>query len=398
MSSACDGTQRPGPAGSLGSGVCPLLSLLPRSSAPGSWRATTTVRALALAADGTVDWSVGDVESQILPRSCNKPVQALGMVRAGLGLEGELLALACASHSGEPFHLEGVRRILAGAGLDESALQTPPDYPLEDVARDELIRAGGHRSSLAMNCSGKHAAMLATCVVNGWDTATYLDPEHPLQREIATTFAELTGEPVKTTAVDGCGAPLLSTSLVGLARAFGRLAAATEGPERRVADAIRAHPEHVSGTRRDEATLLRAVPGCDRQGGRGVVLRGRAAGRPGVRAQDRRRRGAGPADRDGRRARARRGHRRGRRGRRRRAQDRRARAARRRPPGGQHPGAGLTQPASGASSQPASGPSSRYDGTARHHCRARSQTSACAVPGGGSRVSSAARWPDMHSA
>jgi L-asparaginase II len=216
---------------------------------------------VVLAADGSVDWSVGDVESPVLPRSCNKPVQALGMLRAGLDLDGELLALASASHSGEPFHLEGVRRILAGAGLDESALQTPPDYPLDDQARDELLRAGGKRSSIAMNCSGKHAAMLATCAANGWDTGTYLDPAHPLQTTIAATFAELTGEPVEVTAVDGCGAPLLSTSLTGLARAFRALAVAGSGPERRVADAIRAFPEYTSGSRRDEAQLLRAVPG-----------------------------------------------------------------------------------------------------------------------------------------
>ncbi len=217
---------------------------------------------VTLAPDGSVEWALGEVEAQVLPRSCNKPIQALGMLRAGLDLDGELLALAAASHSGEPFHLEGVRRILAGAGLDESALQTPPDYPLDDEARDELLRAGGARSSVAMNCSGKHAAMLATCVSRGWDTDGYLDPGHPLQVAIAEAFADLTGEPVEVTAVDGCGAPLLSTSLTGLARAFRTLAVATGGPERRVADAIRAFPEHTSGTRRDEARLLRAVPGA----------------------------------------------------------------------------------------------------------------------------------------
>ena len=217
---------------------------------------------VALEADGRVAWSVGDVESPVLPRSCNKPLQAVGMLRAGLDLDGELLALAAASHSGEAFHLEGARRILASAGLDESALQTPPDYPIDDRAREEYIRAGGKKSPLAMNCSGKHAAMLATCVVNGWDTATYLDPEHPLQVAIAETFADLTGEKVAVVAVDGCGAPLLSTSLGGLARAFRTVALATSGPEKRVADAIRTHPEFTSGSRRDEATLLRAIPGA----------------------------------------------------------------------------------------------------------------------------------------
>ena len=125
---------------------------------------------VALSADGTPAWSVGDVTSPVLPRSCNKPLQALGMVRLGLDLPPELLALACASHSGEPFHLEGVRRILALGDLDVDALQTPPDYPLDDAAKVAAIRAGDEPSSLAMNCSGKHAAMLLTCVVNGWDT------------------------------------------------------------------------------------------------------------------------------------------------------------------------------------------------------------------------------------
>lgn len=217
---------------------------------------------VALDADGRVAWSVGDVENAVLPRSCNKPLQAVGMLRAGLDLDGELLALAAASHSGEAFHLEGVRRILSSAGLDEAALQTPPDYPIDDQAKEEYLRAGGQKSSLAMNCSGKHAAMLATCVVNGWDTATYLDPDHPLQVAIAETFADLTGEKVQVVAVDGCGAPLLSTSLSGLARAFRTLSLATAGPEKRVADAIRTHPEFTSGSRRDEATLLRAIPGA----------------------------------------------------------------------------------------------------------------------------------------
>ena len=217
---------------------------------------------VALEADGSVAWSVGDTESAILPRSCNKLMQAVAMLRVGLDLDGELLALACASHSGEPFHLEGVRRILDSAGLTESYLQTATGYPLDDEARVAHIRAGLDETSLAMNCSGKHAAMLATCVANGWDTATYLEPDHPVQKAILETFEELTGEPVEAVAVDGCGAPQHSTSLRGLARAFRRIALAEEGPERQVAEAVRQHPEWVSGTRRDEAALLRAIPGA----------------------------------------------------------------------------------------------------------------------------------------
>lgn len=217
---------------------------------------------VALDAAGEVAWSVGDVASPMLPRSCNKPLQAVAMVRSGLRLEGELLALACASHSGEPFHLEGVRRILDAAGLDESALQCPEDWPLDDEVRAELLAGGGTRSRLHMNCSGKHAAMLATCVANDWPVDTYLDPAHPLQQQVASVFAELTGEPVAHVAVDGCGAPLLGTSLTGLARAFRALAVATTGAESRVAAAMREHPAYVSGTRRDELRLLRALPGA----------------------------------------------------------------------------------------------------------------------------------------
>ena len=217
---------------------------------------------LALDMDGSVAWSVGAVDVPMLPRSCNKPLQAVAMIRCGLDLPPDLLALACASHSGEPFHVEGVRRILTGAGLDESVLQTPHDYPLDDAAKEDVVRAGGVKAPILMNCSGKHAAMVATCVLNGWDVATYLEPGHPLQLAIAETFADLTGEPIAHVAVDGCGAPLLATSLTGLARAFRTLAVATSGEEARVAAAIREHPAYVSGTSRDELRLLTAIPGA----------------------------------------------------------------------------------------------------------------------------------------
>ena len=213
--------------------------------------------------DGEVAWSVGDVVSAIYPRSCNKPVQAATMVALGLDLRGQLLALAAASHSGERFHLEGVREILSRAGLDERQLQTPPDLPYGEQARIAYVRAGRERSSLAMNCSGKHAAMLTTCLTNGWDTDTYLESTHPLQAAIAQRFADLTGEPIESTGIDGCGAPLLSTSLTGLARAFSRFVrAAPESPEGKVTYAIIGSPEFTSGTDRDECALIRAFPGA----------------------------------------------------------------------------------------------------------------------------------------
>jgi L-asparaginase II len=212
--------------------------------------------------DGAVRWSLGEPGAAVFPRSCNKPVQAAAMVRAGLPVRERLLALCCASHSGEPFHLEGVREILGSAGLDESALQTPPDWPVEPRVRTAYLLAGGEAAPVAMNCSGKHAGMLATCVANGWDVATYRDPGHPLQRRIVATFEELTGEPVAATGVDGCGAPVLASTLIGLARAFGRLRSAPEGTaEHAVAEAVSGFPTYVSGTQRDEALLIRAIPG-----------------------------------------------------------------------------------------------------------------------------------------
>jgi L-asparaginase II len=103
--------------------------------------------------------------------------------------------------------------------------------------------------------------MLATAVLNGWPTETYRDPDHPVQLAILQTIDDLAGEQAVLPAVDGCGAPLYAISLYGLARAFGRIAGASDGPEARIAEAIRTHPENVSGTHRDELDLHRAIPG-----------------------------------------------------------------------------------------------------------------------------------------
>ncbi len=217
---------------------------------------------VGLAADGDVAFALGDVTSPVYPRSSNKPMQAVGMLRAGLDLDGELLSLACASHSGEPFHIEGVRRILAAAGLPESALRTPPELPVDEEERLAFVAGGGQPAPILMNCSGKHAAMLATCVANGWDTASYPDPQHPLQEALRATVEDLAGEKVLHVGVDGCGAPLFALSLTGLAGAFRAISTAPVGTdERRVADAIRAHPEWLGGTRRDVTQLVAGIPG-----------------------------------------------------------------------------------------------------------------------------------------
>lgn len=218
--------------------------------------------AVAVHPDGSVRWSVGDIDGPIFPRSCNKPLQAVAMVKEGMPLRDRLLALACASHSGEPFHLEAVREMLSTATLPEALLQTPPDWPLDEFARIGYVRAGAEPTPLAMNCSGKHAAMLVTSAVNGWDTGSYRHPSHPVQRAIATTFEDLTGAPPAAVGMDGCGAPLLATSLTGLARAFSAVRLARPGTaEHAVAEAISGFPTYVSGTRRDEALLLDAMPG-----------------------------------------------------------------------------------------------------------------------------------------
>lgn len=144
--------------------------------------------------------------------------------------------------------------------------------PLSDEAWREILRSGGEATRLTMNCSGKHAAMLATCVANGWDTDSYRDPEHPVQRAIRRAVEDTAGEPAAAIAVDGCGAPLLAISLAGLARAFGRLASADPATfEGRIADAYRRHPEYASGSRRDEAALMRSVPGLFCKGGAEAV-------------------------------------------------------------------------------------------------------------------------------
>ncbi|MFJ2776640.1 MULTISPECIES: asparaginase [unclassified Kitasatospora] len=215
-----------------------------------------------LAADGSVEFALGDPDAPVFPRSTAKPFQAVATLRAGLAIGGELLALAASSHSAETFHLDGVRRILAGAGLDETALRTPADLPLDETEAELLLRAGAGRAPILMDCSGKHAGWLAACVANGWSTGSYLDPAHPLQLLAREALEEATGEPAGHLGVDGCGAPLLAVSLTGLARGYRGLLLAEPGtPERRVADAMRAHPEYVAGTRRADTWLMRAVPG-----------------------------------------------------------------------------------------------------------------------------------------
>ncbi|SHN09306.1 asparaginase [Streptomyces yunnanensis] len=218
---------------------------------------------VVLAADGTVAYQRGDAEAAFYPRSALKPLQAVGLLRAGLPpLDEAALALVAASHSGDERHLATARRILQHGGLTEDDLGNVPDLPYGTAERHAWLGRGLGPGRLAQNCSGKHAAMLLTARARGWPLDGYLDAGHPLQRELAATVAELTGQGIAHVTVDGCGAPLFAVSLLGLTRAAARLAtAAPDTDEGRVAGAMRTHPELVSGRGRDVARLVGALPG-----------------------------------------------------------------------------------------------------------------------------------------
>lgn len=237
--------------------------------------------AVVTAPDGQVSWSIGDASDiPFFPRSANKPLQAVGLLRAGLTLTPEQLALAAASHSGEPVHLEALERMAGDLGVDIAALQNTPDLPYDEAARTAWLQAGNGPTSLVQNCSGKHLAMLAACAQNGWDQGTYRDPSHPLQQLIATAVSDLTGDEIEAVAVDGCGAPLLAVTPGGLARAFGRIAAApADTSEGQVRAAMRSYPELVAGAGRDTTALLRAIDGCiSKDGAEAVHAMGLADG------------------------------------------------------------------------------------------------------------------------
>ena len=215
---------------------------------------------VVLAPDGSVRFSAGEPAQPIFARSSFKPLQAVGMLRVGVDFSDMELTLAASSHSGSPQHQQLIADELRAAGLTEDDLECPPDLPLGVAERRAHLMAGLGESRLAMNCSGKHAGMLLACLRNGWPVSGYLSPAHPVQQLLAGTVSELTGEPIAATGVDGCGAPLFATSLVGLARAFSRIA--TGGAElRRVAEALRAHPDLLAGAGRAATRLMQAVPG-----------------------------------------------------------------------------------------------------------------------------------------
>jgi L-asparaginase II len=221
---------------------------------------------VGLAPTGAVAISRGPVDDPVLPRSAAKPFQALACLAAGAPLTGPALAISAGSHIGLDQHVSVVDLMLSDAGLTRDALRCPETWPEDEPTRDALIRAGEKPSRIRMNCSGKHAGMLAGCVAAGWPVDDYLDPAHPFQQLVRSGIEELAGERSTHTAVDGCGAPLFALTLVGLARAIRGL---VETP---VADAMRTHPEFVAGAGHVNTEVMRLLPGVIAKGGAEGVL------------------------------------------------------------------------------------------------------------------------------
>ena len=230
-------------------------------------------RAHAAVADaaGNLLYAAGDAERVTFLRSSAKPLQALAMVESGaaerFGLTDREIAVACASHYGEPFHVAAVRSILGKSGLDEEALACGVHAPGHAPSAAALIRAGEPPRKIHNNCSGKHASMLALCQHAGWRIEGYTAPEHPVQARLRQVVAEMAGMAPEDVyvAVDGCNAPVFALPLRSIARAFALLAqpagVSTEraAAMRRISRAMRAHPEMVSGTNGFTTNLMRAA-------------------------------------------------------------------------------------------------------------------------------------------
>ncbi len=239
---------------------------------------------VAVDSEGRVLLSGGTPEAPVFPRSSSKPMQAICGLRLGMGdrfsfREGHV-AIVAASHSGEQIHTDMVRDVLARAGVAESDLACPRSWPQDKAMRSALAARGVQPSRIFHNCSGKHAGMLAACVASGWPVHGYCSPDHPLQQQMRATVEEFAREKAVAVGVDGCGAPVFATSLVGVARSFALLTTAAEGtPEYAVAAAMRARPELVGGTGRDVTDLMRALPGLvAKDGAEGVYAAATAEG------------------------------------------------------------------------------------------------------------------------
>ncbi|WIE56576.1 asparaginase [Curtobacterium sp. MCLR17_031] len=225
-------------------------------------------------ASGTVIDSVGDVTASIYPRSTMKPFQALAVRRAGALFSDEELVLTTASHAGTAAHQALALHMLESFDHVEADLGCPPDMPFD---RGTARTMDGPRR-LAMNCSGKHAGMLAACRVNGWDEATYLNIEHPLQQRVRSVVEEYTHETVDLVGTDGCGAPVFPLTLTGLARGFAGVVARADDDSAALTDAVLAHPWAIDGVGRANTVTIERLQVLAKLGAEGVMVMGLPGG------------------------------------------------------------------------------------------------------------------------
>ncbi|HTW35474.1 MAG TPA: asparaginase [Rhizomicrobium sp.] len=223
-------------------------------------------------AEGEIVFSLGDIEAPTYPRSSLKPIQALPLIESGaaeaFGLGDEEIALACASHSGEPMHTTRVTAWLERIGCEASDLACGPQPVRYEPVRDAMIERGEAPTRVHNNCSGKHTGFLT--VARHWDIATkgYEHHDHPVQSAVAAALGELSGIASQLPwGVDGCAAPNFALPVSAFARALAKLAAPQTLPSqrgnaaRRIVRAMIAHPELVSGTGRACAALMRSAQG-----------------------------------------------------------------------------------------------------------------------------------------
>lgn len=226
---------------------------------------------IVLNVDGSTYISKGSPELPIFPRSAVKSLQASAMLKAGLTVSDEELAIICASHSGAQSHIDLVIKMLEIRDIPISALKNAVDKPLGE--KEKIAWGEKSASQLAQNCSGKHVGMLITCQQNGWDMTTYLDMNHPLQIAIKNEIELLAGERVRAASVDGCGAPLFAISLIGLARSISNLVKSNEAVHKQIVIACTTYPELVAGQGRLTTRIMRAVPGLFmKEGAEGIEV------------------------------------------------------------------------------------------------------------------------------
>ncbi|HEX7896429.1 MAG TPA: asparaginase [Planctomycetota bacterium] len=228
--------------------------------------------------------AAGDTAEDVFMRSAAKPFQALAVVESGavdaFRLSEDELAIVCGSHGADEVHVTAVTSILEKARLEPAALRCGAHPPTSPRALKELYRSGAEPSALHNNCSGKHAGMLAAAKRLGAPLDTYLDPKHPLQKANAAAVARFCGVKAVKLGTDGCSAPNFAVPLMAMARAMGAFASGS-GPERRVREAMMAHPVMVG---RPCVNVMSAAPGriVAKAGAEGVYLIGLPASGVGI--------------------------------------------------------------------------------------------------------------------